>query len=137
MQASRLLRFADQTDAAGWILRGWSANRNLTSHGRPTPANFGFRVARPESRWATDTMPELRVMIQQPSIAHYKITSKLGEGGMGAVYRATDAKLNREVEIKILPDAFADDADRWFREILIWLIHWGLSLIRFFIPAST
>jgi predicted Ser/Thr protein kinase len=46
------------------------------------------------------------------SIAHYKITGKLGEGGMGAVYRATDTKLNREVAIKVIPGTFASDPER-------------------------
>lgn len=46
------------------------------------------------------------------TIAHYQITSKLGQGGMGEVYRATDSKLEREVAIKVLPSSFADDRER-------------------------
>jgi Tol biopolymer transport system component/predicted Ser/Thr protein kinase len=54
-------------------------------------------------------------MLQPSSIAHYRITGKIGEGGMGAVYRATDTKLNRDVAIKVLPDAFTDDPGRLVR----------------------
>ena len=45
----------------------------------------------------------------------YTITAKLGEGGMGEVYRATDAKLKRDVAIKVLPAAFAEDKERLAR----------------------
>ena len=45
----------------------------------------------------------------------YEILSALGAGGMGEVYRARDTKLNRDVALKILPDAFAQDPDRLSR----------------------
>ncbi len=45
----------------------------------------------------------------------YEITGKLGEGGMGEVWRATDSKLKREVAIKVLPAEFTDDRERLAR----------------------
>src|SRR5437660_1347599 len=48
-------------------------------------------------------------------LGRYEIRAKIGEGGMGEVYRASDTKLNRGVAIKILPEAFAHDSDRLAR----------------------
>src|SRR5262250_2361468 len=48
----------------------------------------------------------------QTKLGPYEILSVVGAGGMGEVYRARDVRLDRFVAIKILPEAFAEEADR-------------------------
>ena len=48
-------------------------------------------------------------------LGHYDVTALIGEGGMGQVYQATDTKLDRDVALKVLPQAFTDDPDRLAR----------------------
>ena len=48
-------------------------------------------------------------------LGSYEITSLLGAGGMGEVYRAQDTKLGRDIAIQVLPEAFAQDKERLAR----------------------
>src|ERR671912_106475 len=64
----------------------------------------------------------------------YEVIALIGSGGMGEVYRARDTRLKREVAIKVLPDAFANDPDRLARfqreaELLATLNHPNIGAV--------
>src|SRR5271169_6675479 len=74
-------------------------------------------------------------------IGHYEIISLLGQGGMGEVYRARDAKLKRDVALKVLPATFLNDPDRMARfqreaEILASLDHPNIGPIHGIVESS-
>jgi len=76
----------------------------------------------------------MRPPMTPETIAHYRISSKIGEGAMGEVYRAVDGKLGREVAIKLIPDDFARDAVRMARftreaQVLASLNHPNIAAI--------
>src|SRR5262252_6859651 len=54
-------------------------------------------------------------LVSGSKLGPYEIVSPLGAGGMGEVYRARDKRLDRDVALKMLPEAFADDAQRMLR----------------------
>src|SRR5215813_1179176 len=74
-------------------------------------------------------------------LGSYEILSPIGAGGMGEVYRARDTKLGRDVALKILPPAFASDADRLARfkreaQVLASLNHPNIAAIHGFEDSS-
>src|ERR1017187_8989260 len=67
-------------------------------------------------------------------LGSYQVVAPIGAGGMGEVYQAHDTKLRRDVAIKVLPEAFAHDADRLSRfqreaKLLASLNHTNIATI--------
>jgi eukaryotic-like serine/threonine-protein kinase len=81
------------------------------------------------------TMREFRPMSTPASIVRYKGTSGLGEGGMSAVYRASDTRSNRDGAVELLPPGFTEDAGRmvgfeWVMQVPASLNHPNIAAIR-------
>jgi serine/threonine-protein kinase len=96
-------------------------------HARPAPAPRRARTTPSPCPVSTALAPGAR-------LGPYEVVAAIGAGGMGEVLRARDTKLGREVAIKVLPAAFAQDADRVARfrreaQILASLNHPNVAAI--------
>jgi serine/threonine protein kinase/dipeptidyl aminopeptidase/acylaminoacyl peptidase len=103
----------DPSDLHSWCVRAFiELIPARTTAGRQQAAGFGADSARHTG--AARIIHPLAV-IPGTRLGPYEVLAAIGAGGMGEVYRATDTTLGRQVAIKLLPDAFAADAERLAR----------------------
>jgi serine/threonine protein kinase/Tfp pilus assembly protein PilF len=85
---------------------------SLLAHSMETGSSFDQALA--EAIGREEPIPTGPNLIGR-TLGHYRILEKIGEGGMGEIYRAADIRLGRDVAIKILPETFTRDPERLAR----------------------
>src|SRR5690349_9643428 len=88
--------------------------RALVVHADPSAPPIGSYVVQPQFCARSRDRQGLEPMVGT-NLGAYRVLAKLGEGGMGEVYRAIDTDLDRQVAIKVLPSQMATDVDRLAR----------------------
>src|SRR5205814_1810372 len=107
---------------------------------KPSHGFAGRRCSawRREARRTSDVLAHIIYVILALApgarLGAYEVIAQIGAGGMGQVYRARDTKLERDVALKVLPEAFTNDSDRLARfrreaQVLASLNHPNIAAI--------
>jgi serine/threonine protein kinase/Tol biopolymer transport system component len=130
---------ASDTGDVSFLDRLPRAAKAVLADSRTSPPTAGLNQSHPVlelghrigSAWSAQVATQSLV---GQTLGSYHVLSKIGEGGMGEVYRARDTKLRRDVALKVMPEAFARDPERLTRfereaQILASLNHKNIAAI--------